>query len=130
MGRIAAVLVCCLVLTGCSTVSWIINPPPRITDLYYTEEDVLEVLSELEGEVPADPEAVLYDEIDDRYELKPEVYRNAVTDGIIKRIRDRKIEDFAQNYTGYRLVDAVRRDVGTAGITAILLLMIVAAILL
>lgn len=130
MGKVAAVLVCCLVLAGCSTASWIIDPPPRITDLYYTEEDVLEVLNELDGKVPTDPEAVLYDEIDGRYTLKPETYRNAVTDGVIKRIRDGKIEEFARNYTGYRLVDAVKRDLGTAGITVILLLVVFAAILL
>lgn len=130
MGRVAAVITCCLLLTGCSTMSWIIDPPPRITDLYYTEADVLEVLSELDGEVPADPDVVLYDEVDGRYELKPEAYLNAVTDGVIKRIRDSKIENFARNYTGYRLVDAVKRDLGTAGITAILLIVVVAAILL
>jgi len=130
MGRIAAILMCCFVVAGCSTMSWIIHPPPHITDLYYTEEDALEVLSELDREVPLDPEAVMYDEIDGRYELKPEAYRNAVTDGVIKRIRDNRIENFAREYTGYRLMDAVKRDMGTAGITAILLIVVVAVILL
>ena len=130
MGKVAAVLVSCFVLAGCSTVSWIIDPPPHITDLYYTEEDVLKVLSDLDAEVPVDPEAVLYDKIGGRYELKPQAYRKAVTDGIVKRIRDDKIEDFARDYTEYRFIDAVKRDIGTAGITAILLFVVVAVILL
>ena len=130
MGKIAAIIACCYMLAGCSTVSWVIDPPPKITDLYYTEEDVLEVLSDLDGETPVDPEAVLYDKIEDRYELKPEAYREAVTDGIVTRIRDGKIEKFARDYTGHRFMDAVRRDMGTAGITAILLIVVVAVILL
>jgi len=130
MGRIAAVLFCCFVLAGCSTAAWIIDPPPKVDDLFYTEEDVLAVLGDLDEIEPKDPEVVLYNETAGRYELKPEVYRRAVTDGIVKRIRDEKIRAFAEDYTGYRLADAVKRDMGTAGITAVLLLVVVAVILL
>ena len=130
MGRIAAVMLCCFVLAGCSTVSWIVDPPPGIYDLYCTENDVLKALGGLEETTPEDPEAVVYNETEQRYELKPEVYRRAVTDGIIKRIRDEKIAAFAEGYTDYRLTDAVKRDMGTAGITAILLLVVFAVILL
>lgn len=75
------ICIMCIILTGCST----------IPTMSITEAEIDAKLAALSG--PAkDPTAVVYNETDKVYELKPDVYKRAVRDGIVKDIQDEKIE--------------------------------------
>jgi hypothetical protein len=115
-------LVCLLAATGgCSSASWIIHHNGSGDDLAITESDVDAMIKELSLVQPKDTETILYNEGTDRYELMPGAYRNAVRDGIIRRIQDRKISAFLEDYRPESLMDALRKDTGTAGAFILLL---------
>ncbi len=115
-----------LLICGCATVSHVVNPPPRATDLLYTEDDVMDVIDELsKGEI-GDEDAVYFD--GERYSLKSGVYKKAVKDGVVKRIQEKKIREFITEYDRETIADAVKKDLGTAGL--IVLIMVVLGVLL
>ena len=112
---------------GCATISHVVNPPPRATDLLYTEEDVMDVIDELsKGEVK-DEDAVYFN--GERYSLKPEVYKKAVKDGVIKRVQEEKIREFIAGYDRETLGDALKKDLGTMGLV-VLIFVVLGAMLL
>jgi hypothetical protein len=119
MAVVAAWLI--LASYGCSAASWVVHHNPPASDLLVTEADVDEVIEGLSKGEPADPEAVLYNRTTDRYELKPETYKRALRDGIMRRAQDKKIEEFLEDYRPETFGGALKRDLGTAGIVVILL---------
>jgi len=112
---------------GCATISHVVNPPPRATDLLYTEEDVMDVIDELsKGEIK-DEDAVYFD--GEHYSLKSDVYKKAVKDGVIKRVQEKKIREFIGEYDRKTIGDAVKKDLGTAGLI-VLIIVVLGALLL
>ena len=103
---------------GCATISHVVNPPPRATDLLYTEEDVMDVIDELSRSEVKDEDAVYFD--GERYSLKSEVYKKAVKDGVIKRVQEKKIRDFIGEYDRETFGDAVKKDLGTMGLVVLI----------
>lgn len=108
-------------VTGCSSVSWVIHHNPKTSDLFVTEDEIDNVIEELTTAEPKETDAVVYNQVTDRYELKPGVYKNALRDGIIKRIQDKKIKAFLKDYRPETFGSALKDDAGTAGILIILL---------
>lgn len=127
LSKIAAIvilsgLVCLLVVTsGCSTASWIIHHNGTADDLTITEADVDAMIDELLSAQPENPETVLYNKTTDRYELTPDAFRKAIRDGIIRRIQDKKIGEFLENYHFESFTDALRKDFGTGGCVILLI---------
>ena len=122
IGVVVPALILLLVYSsGCSTASWVVHRNPPASDLFVTEADVDAVIEELSKTGPKDPVAVLYNQTTDRYELKPETYKKALRDGIIKRIQDQKIRAFLEDYRPETFGEALKKDVGTAGILVVLL---------
>lgn len=81
------ILLCIVILgmflyfgTGCAAV-----PTLSITDA-----EVDAKLAALSGP-PKDPTAVVYNATGDVYEMRPDVYKRAVRDGVVKDIQDEKI---------------------------------------
>jgi hypothetical protein len=107
-------------LSGCATVSHVLNPPQRPENLLYDEEDVLRVIEELTRTEPGDKDAVHFD--GERYCLRPDVYKKAVRDGVIKRVQERKIQDFLAHYDRQTIADAFKKDIGTMGLLMVILL--------
>lgn len=108
--------------SGCSTLSWVVNPPPKATDLMYTEEDVMSVISALEEKGPGDPEAVVFD--GERYLLKPSVYKRALRDGIIRRVQEQKVGEFIGDYRRETFFGALKKDLGTAGFVVLIVVVL------
>jgi hypothetical protein len=100
-------------LSGCSTASWLINPPPNVSDLYVTEDDVVEYFDRLSDQTPSDPDAVLYNPETDRYEMKSGTYKKALTKSVMYEIQKEKIEEFAEDYNRETLGKAARKDLTT-----------------
>ena len=129
MGRVAAVLLSFFILAGCSTASWIVDPPPRITDLYVTEDDVIEYFERLSGTEPSDPDAVLYNPETDRYEVRAIEYQRGLTKTIMYEIQRERISEFAEDYSRETFGTAIKRDLGTAGICGVIIAVAIAVLL-
>lgn len=82
MKKALSLILVCLFLASCA----------EIPTMSITEADIDAKIAALSGP-PKDPDAVLYNATNDRYELKPEVYKRAVRDGIVKDIQDEKIDE-------------------------------------
>ncbi len=119
LGGVVAILL--FLISGCSTASWIVHHNGTADTLLITKADVDTALDELSTTHPDKPYEVLYNTSTKRYELTPDVYKKALRDGIIRRIQDRKIERFLNDYRPETLMDALRKDLGTTGIFIILL---------
>ena len=116
-------VVACLFLSigGCSTASWIIHHNGTVDDLTIAEADVDALINELSLAQPENPDAVLYNTSTERYELTPDIYKRALRDGIIRRIQDKKIKEFFEDYRPETFISAFRKDLGTVGVLVILL---------
>ena len=95
-----------LILSGCSTISYVINPQPDISDLYYTEEDVRDKIDELstgdaKGQIVFDGE---------HYIMSPEAYKHAVRDGVTNEIQAEKIQEFADDYKRETFFGSLKKD--------------------
>lgn len=120
MGKrlIAIVLVLLLggPMIGCSTVSFIIDPPPKGEKLVYGEEDVLRTIKEMQekGEASGksgDP-AVTYNKTSGKFEMSPDAYERAVRDGILAKVQEKKIKEFLAEYRRGTIKDAMLKDAG------------------
>lgn len=119
IARLILVSLSLFVICGCATISHVFNPPPKATNLLYTEEDVMDVIDELSGGEIEDEDAVYFD--GERYSLKSEVYKKAVKDGVIKRVQEKKIREFIGEYDRKTIGDAVKKDLGTAGLIVLII---------
>lgn len=126
--RFTLALALALMMTGCSTASWIVNPPPHSSGLYVTEDDVADYFDRIADQTPSDPEAVLYNPETDRYELKSGAYKRALTKSVMYEIQKEKIGEFVEDYQRETLGGAIKRDLATAGVTIILVLIAIVAI--
>jgi len=125
--KMRLVLVLVLVLTtGCSTASWIVNPPPHVSELYVTEDDVVEYMDRLSDMEPPDPDAVLYNPETDRYEVKAPVYKRGLTKSIMYEIQKEKINEFAEDYQRETFGKALKKDLGTMGAWSIIIAIAIA----
>jgi hypothetical protein len=117
-----AIVICLLLsLGGCSTASWIIHHGGTSDDLFVTEVDVDALIDDLSLEPEKYSGAVLYNASAEKYELTPDTYKRALRDGIIRRIQDKKIKEFLEDYRPETFMSSLRKDLGTAGILVILL---------
>lgn len=121
MITIWSVLISPLATGGCSTASWIIHHNSNADALFITEADVDAMITELSLAQPESHENVVYNKATDRYELTRDTYGKALRDGIIRRIQDKKINHFLENYRPESFMGALRRDLGTAGVVILLL---------
>jgi hypothetical protein len=110
-----------IVLSGCSTASWVIHHNKTADVLVISEADVDAMIDELSTAQPSDSSVVLYNKDTDRYELTPDTYKKAIRDGIIRRVQDRKIREFLDDYRPEKVTDALRKDMGTAGFIILVL---------
>jgi len=127
MGRIIILLALCFCLTGCGTVAYLVNPPPKAGDLYVTEDDVLAVIESLDEE-QSNPDAVVYNPNTDRYEITPEAMERAVSDSVMKKAYEANIEEAVEKMDGWNLGAVFRRDVlniltGALGVLLIIFLL-------
>ena len=95
---------------GCSTASWIVNPPPSVSDLYVTEDDVAAYFDRISETEPSDPDAVLYNPETDRYEVKAPAYKRGLTKTIMYEIQKEKISEFAEDYQRETLGKVLKKD--------------------
>ena len=72
----------CIWFFGCASVP----------SMSITEAEIDAKLEALSG-TPKDPGAVVYNETESLYELRPDVYKRAVRDGVVKDIQDEKIAE-------------------------------------
>lgn len=107
--------------TGCSTASWVVNHKSSSDSLIITEADVDEMIDKLSMARVEDTGGILYNKVTDRYELTPDIFRKAMRDGIIRKIQDRKISTFLEEYHQESFTDALRKDMGTTGAVILLL---------
>jgi len=115
MGRIIIILA--LLLSGCSTINYVVNPPPDIADVYYTEEDVLDVIDELSAGEPKGK--IAFD--GENYIMSEETYKKAVRDGVIKKIQEEKIREFVKDYKPTTFMGELKKDAGTGLLLLILI---------
>lgn len=127
IARLILVGLSLFVICGCATISHVFNPPPKVTDLLYTEKDVMDVIDELSRGEIKDEDAVYFD--GERYSLKSDVYKKAVKDGVIKRVQEKKIREFVSEYDRETIGDAVKKDLGTTGLI-VLIMVVLGALLL
>jgi hypothetical protein len=117
-----------VVLSGCSTASWVIHKNPNTEMLLYSEKDVDRTIEELSREAPKDPDAVVYNRTADVYEMKPAAYKNALRDGIVKKIQEEKVEAFLKEYRSRTFWDAVKDDLGTTVFVVVIISAVAAVI--
>jgi|GEM_PF-2462764 len=113
MKNLILAVVMAMILGGCATMTHIVNPQPKAPDLTYNEADVLAEIEAIKKLKAEDPDAVTYDAKADRYTLKSKTYKNAVKDGIIKRVQEKKINAFLKDYDRETILDAMKKDGGT-----------------
>lgn len=119
--KTAVIAIIIFSFSGCSTASWVISPPPHVETLYVTENDVIAYMDRL-SQMDGDPDAVLYNPETDRYEMRADVYKRALTKSIMYEIQTEKIDEFAGDYERETFGKAFKKDLTSIGIGGILLL--------
>ena len=80
---ILAVILAFIFMPGCA------SAPPSLA---ITEAEIDAKIESLTATIPKDPTAVVYNETSSVYEVKPDVFKRAVRDGIVKYVQDDKIK--------------------------------------
>lgn len=124
-GLLVIVAVACFwLMSGCAAGNLLVdnlignNPDPE--DLYVTEEDVATMLGELSTKTPTDPDAVLYNETKNVFEMKPEAYKKAVTSGVMYELQKKKIAEFLKHYKQRTFWGELKKDIGDGIIITII----------
>jgi hypothetical protein len=74
------------------------HKPDLAMALTVTDKDVDKKIEELSLKEPLDKEGVLYNPETDRYEMKAELYKRAVRDGILYDILKEKTDSLVETY--------------------------------
>ncbi len=113
IGMLVVVAILLVLTAGCATVP----------SLSITEADIDAKIAELEKLEPSDPDAVVYDASQDRYVVKPDAYKRATGDGVIKLIQDDKIDEM-NDYLTKNPPATFKDKLKWAGWGAVILLML------
>jgi hypothetical protein len=116
-------IVLCLVfmmwlISGCAAAHFLVEKNPKASDLYVTDDEVQQMLDELSTTTPKDKDAVLYDETTDRYSVRPDAYKKALKDSVIKTLDEKHIDKVAGEMTPKTFWTEFKKDLIDIGIGA------------
>lgn len=117
MAKKIALLISLFLLSGCATISHVVNSPPDATDLYYTQEDVEDVILRLSQSEP--PDDVTFD--GENYIVGEDTMNKLVTKGVIEEVQKKKIREFVSKYKRDTFMGELKKDAGTGLLLLILI---------
>ena len=86
-----------------------------------TEDDVDAAIGELSRAPVERSDDIVFNMSTGKYELAPDVYKRAIRDGVIRRIQDKRISEFLENYRPETFTKALGKDIGTGTLFLIVL---------